>query len=109
MNIVESARRIIINLLLRILNHHWINRTPCEYGHINGLGAMSYDALVSEDSQSPGITVRQVIEGIDRFMSCPMRTGLTVIDGDEEREATCWDIHDLRQSLTPNSIQEPKP
>src|SRR5262245_17383945 len=98
-------RRRIINLLLRILNSKWLNGTPCEYGHINGIDAMSYQELVNEDKQRPGITVREVLMYIDRFKSCPVReNGFTVIKPDgEQREGTIWDVHELRLALTPKA------
>lgn len=94
-------RTRIIDTLLAILNSRWINATPCSYGHVNGLDAMSYEALASEDRQQPGITVREVLVTIDRFKSCSTRSGLTVIDGEDVREATAWDVHELNQAFQP--------
>jgi len=96
-------RRRVINLLLAILNSRFLNQSPCEYGYINGIDAMSYQELVNEDKQQPGITVREVLLYIDRFRACPLRKdGFTVIEGDgEQREGTIWDVHELRQALTP--------
>jgi hypothetical protein len=96
-------RKLIVGLLLRALNSRVLNQSPCEYGYINGIEAMSYQELVNEEKQQPGITVREVIECIDRFKACPIRKdGFTVIEGDgETREGTIWDVHELRQALTP--------
>ena len=60
--------------------------------------AFDIDNLRSEESQRPGITVKQIIEEAERFKSCPMRKdgGVTVIDGDEVRDATELDINELR-------------
>ncbi len=93
----------IIKKLLAALNSRWLNDTPAHYGFINGLDALSYEQLQSEERQQPGITVKEVVEGIDRFRSCPVRkTGLTVIEGDHVRVGDLWDVHQLRQALTPN-------
>lgn len=95
-----SLRRRLINFLLALLNSRWLNGTPAYYGFINGLDAISYGELCNEEKQQPGITVREVIAGIDRFRSCPMNGGLMVIEGDTTRPATAMDVHELRQSLT---------
>lgn len=88
--------------LLWIINR-WLGGSssgPLYYGLVNGLEAVSYQSLVSEDFQQPGITVRELIDGIDRFNACPIGKGVMVIEGSETREATVWDIHELRQSFT---------
>ena len=91
-------RSRIIRILLRILNSYWLNQTPCKYGYIGNVDAFDIDNLRSEESQRPGITVKQIIEEAERFKSCPMRKdgGVTVIDGDEVRDATELDINELR-------------
>lgn len=93
---------LIIKGLLATLNSRWLNQTPCLYGFIGNLDAFEYSHLISEESQEPGITVRQVLEMADRFRSCPMGNGVTVIEGDgTSHEATAMDLHELRVGLTP--------
>lgn len=97
----------IRTLLLQILNSHWLNATPGRYMFVNGLDAISYEELQNEEKQQPGITVKEVIRVIDKFRSCPMRgSALTVIEGDEVREATVWDVHDLKQSFEKASFED---
>lgn len=94
--------KVLVKALLGILNSKFLNESPCGYGYINGIDAVSYQELVNEDKQQPGITVREVIECINQFKTCPLRKGgLTVIENGETREGTIWDVHELRQSLTP--------
>jgi len=89
-------RIVAIKLLLRALNSRWLNHSPCEYGFIGNVDAFSYSNLASEEKQRPGITVRQILKEADCFRSCPIqKSGLTVIEGEEMRDATVWDIHDL--------------
>jgi len=98
-------RRKTINLLLLILNSRFLNDSPCEYGYINGIEAVSYQELVNEDKQQPGITVKEVIESIDRFKACPIReNGLIVIENGEAREGTIWDVHELRQAFNRKDV-----
>jgi hypothetical protein len=93
---------ILIKALLWLLNSRWLNKTPCKYGFINNLEAFSYENLASEETQRPGIMVKQVLEETDRFKSCSIsKNGLTVIDGDEIREATVWDHYQLRKLFAP--------
>ncbi len=97
-----TTRQIVIAALLRILNSRWLNQSPCRYGFIGNLDSFSYDNLVSEEKQRPGITVKAILEEADRFRSCPInRNGVTVMDGDTVREATVWDLHEMRQSFLP--------
>jgi len=105
MNKIKSK---MIRCLLWLLNTEWLNQSPCKYGYINGLEAISYQELVNEDKQQPGVTVRQVIDSIDRFNSCPIyENNIAVIEPDGScREGNIWDIHQLRQGLTPHKEQE---
>jgi len=97
--------KIIVRSLLWILNSRWINRSPCEYGFIGNVDAFTYSHLKSEEKQRPGITVAQILHEADMFRACPMRKdGVTVLEADgSSREAGVWDIHELRQSLTPRN------
>lgn len=93
-------KRHLIHLLLKILNSYFLNPTPCKYGFIGNVDAFSFENLASEEKQQPGITVREVLEMAERFKACPLTPrGLMVIEGDETREATIWDVHELNQSL----------
>lgn len=96
-------RQRVIRLLLAILNSRWLNQSPCQYGYVNNLDAFSYENLRSEDKQQPGITVREILDSADMFKACPIgRHGdLMVIENGEVREGTMWDVHELRQALTP--------
>lgn len=92
----------IIRCLLGLLNSRFLNGTPCRYGFIGNVDAFSYEHLQSEERQRPGIDVKTILSEADRFKSCPLNTAvLTVIDGKESREATAWDLHELRTSLLP--------
>lgn len=106
------VRKRIIKFLLWILNTHWINQSPCEYGFIGNVDAFSYENLADEEKQSPGITVKEILEAADRFKTCPMRqNGLTVIEGDGTlRDGTIWDVHELRQDIAKaRAIAKEKP
>ena len=96
-------RGFVKAVLLGALNSRLLNATPCKYGFINGLDAVSYEELENEDRQYPGITVREVLKSIDRFRSCQKRTGLTVIEGDVVRDADLWDVHALSTTLKSDS------
>ena len=92
----------IIRALLRLLNSRWLNSSPCQYGYIGNVDAFSIEYLQSEERQRPGITVAQVIHEAEMFRCCPMRkSGVTVIEGNERRDADVWDLHELGQALTP--------
>ena len=89
---------MITRFLLRILNSRWLNGTPARYGHINGLDAISYQELQNEDQQQPGITIHQLLIGIDAFRACAVRPGVTVIEPDgTTRDADVWDMQDIRE------------
>jgi hypothetical protein len=93
-------KKRIIKILLRVLNSNWLNGTPCSYGFVGNVDNFSYENLASEEKQQPGITVKQVLETADRFKSCPIGKGLTVIEPDgSTREATAWDLHELQRSF----------
>jgi len=90
-------KKLTIRALLAVLNSRLLNQTPCRFGFIGNIDTFSYEELSNEEKQQPGITVREVLEVADRFRSCPMRKdGLAVIEGDEIREATVWDMQELR-------------
>ncbi len=94
--------RQFVRLLLTILNSRYLNNSPCRYGYIGNVDAFDYDHLASEEVQRPGITVKQIIEEADRFRSCPIGAGVTVIEADgTTREATTWDLHELNEALKP--------
>jgi hypothetical protein len=76
-----------------------MNPGPCRYGHINNIDAFEMDNLKSEEKQRPGITVKTIIEEAERFKMCPLRSGLTVIEGETTREATIWDVQELKNAL----------
>ena len=100
-------RKPIIKMLLRALNSRWLNRTPCEYGFIGNVDAFAYSHLKSEESQRPGISVAEVLREADNFRACPIRAGLTVMESDgSTRDADAWDLHELRQSLSPKSAED---
>jgi len=101
------VRKAIIGLLLKALNSQFLNSSPCRYGFIGNLDAFSYENLAAEEKQRPGITVRTILDEADRFRSCPLRNhGVTVLEADgTNRDATAWDVHELRQALTP--IEKP--
>lgn len=94
---------MIVKILLAILNSRFVNRTPCEYGHVNNIEAFSYENLRYEVKARPDITVKQILEEADRWKSCPMsKNGLTVIEADgSTHEASVWDRHELNLSLRP--------
>lgn len=93
-------KTLLIRFLLSVLNSRFLNATPCEYGYIGNVDAFSYDNLSSEERQTPGITVKEVLAAADRFRACPIKDGLSVIENDGScREANVWDMHDLRESF----------
>lgn len=99
-----KIRALAIKVCLAILNSRFLNHSPCEYGFIGNVDAFSYSYLASEEKQRPGITVQTILEEADQFKSCPVRKdgGLTVLESDgTHRDATIWDVHELRQALTP--------
>lgn len=104
---MNRVRTLCIKFLLRMLNSRLLNQSPCKYGYINNVDAYSYQHLVSEESQRPGITVKQIVEEADLFRCCPIgKDGLTVIEPDgSTREATVWDRHELNIALTPKPPQ----
>ena len=89
-------------LLLAILNSRYINDSPCEYGWINGLDAISYNELKNEIKINPDATVQDVIDAIDRFNTCPIYNNRTIVllDNGESRDATIWDVQELRNALS---------
>lgn len=106
MNIVtwglrEAAwRPPVIRCLLAILNSRLINRTPCKYGFIGNVNAFSIENLRAEVSARPDLTVAQLLGEAEAFASCRIDPeGLTVIEAGVAREATCWDVHQLRLAL----------
>jgi len=92
----------IIRWMLGMLNSRWLNQSPCEYGYIGNVDAFSYSNLAAEEHSRPGITVKQILEEADRFRSCPIGKGLTVLNSWDgtTRQATALDVEDLRQSLS---------
>jgi len=96
-------RSRIIDGLLWLLNSRWLNKSPCQYGYIGNLDAFSRESLESEDKMRPGVTVRTILDEATQFKSCRLLPGLSVIEGDEIRAATLWDVHELRQALTAKS------
>lgn len=97
----------LIRLLLRFLNSRWLNPSPCRYGFIGNIDAISLDHLKSEEAQRPGITVATVITEAEAWKSCPMREhGLIVMEDGIPREGTAWDVHELRQALTPKDRRQ---
>lgn len=89
---------LIIRLLLKILNSHWLNSTPCKYGFIGNFDAFEREYLASEERQRPGITVGTVLAEAARFKACAINTHeLTVLEADgTQHEATAMDLHELR-------------
>lgn len=97
--------RFLRKVLLAALNSRFLNQTPCEYGFIGNVDAFSYSNLEFEDRQRPGITVRTILEEADRFRSCPLGKGLTVLESDgTSHEATVWDVHELHQAFTKKDL-----
>lgn len=97
--ILGSIRKLMLWIINRWLGGS--NSGPIYYGVVNGLEAVSYESLRSEVRQQPDITVRELVESIDRFNSCSIgKTGLTVIEGDTIRDADVWDIHELNTTLS---------
>ncbi len=90
-------KKTIVRILLRLLNSKSLNSSPCKYAFVGNLDNFSRENLESEDRQTPGITVKEMLINADRFKNCGKgQCGLQVIEGDTVREATVWDIHDLR-------------
>lgn len=95
-------RKLAIRICLAILNSQWLNHTPCRYGFIGNVDAFDIGNLRSEVKQRSDLTVAKLIEEAERFATCPIGKGVTVLeDGSEPREANLWDIHELKQALTP--------
>ena len=106
---MNRLRSCLVRALLHVLNSRFLNGSPCQYGFIGNVDAFSYGNLASEEKQRPGIAVKTILEEADRFRSCPIGRGVTVLQENEpNREATVWDLHDLRQSLTPKGKGEKK-
>ena len=94
-------KSILIRTLLHVMNCHFLNSSPCRYGFIGNVDAFSYENLASEEKQRPGITVKEVLAEADRFRSCPIGKGVTVIQaGLDPREADSWDLHELRTDFS---------
>lgn len=95
-------RKFAVRICLAILNSRWLNHSPCRYGFIGNVDAFDIGNLRSEVKQRPDLTVAKLIEEAERFATCPIGKGVTVLeDGCAPREANCWDIHELKQALTP--------
>lgn len=97
--IMSRMKGAIKRLLLTALNSAFFNESPCEYGFINNVDAFSTSFLESSELQEPGITVGKVLADAAAFKCCPLRPGLTVLQGGETREATIWDIQELRNGM----------
>lgn len=54
-------KSLVIRTCLAILNSRYINGTPCKYGFIGNIDAFSFEHLKSEESQRPGVTVKQIV------------------------------------------------
>ena len=54
-------KSLVIRACLAVLNSRWINGTPCKYAFVGNIDAFSYEHLKSEESQRPGVTVKQII------------------------------------------------
>jgi hypothetical protein len=89
-------KRFIVRTLLAILNSAWLNNTPCKYAFCGNVDNFSGESLRCEVNANPDITVAQLLLDAERFKSCSLRSGVTVIDGDEVRDADVWDVHELR-------------
>jgi len=100
--VLSVFRRGVIHVGLWVLNHPFINQTPCQYGYIGNVEAFAIGHLRSEVANRPDLTVAQLIMEAKRFASCPMKpNALTVIEGETVREGDVWDLRDLRAALTP--------
>lgn len=88
----------IIRALLSILNSRWLNQSPCKYEYVGNVDAFSREDIECTLRQDPTMTLQEYIDSANRFKTCPMRKdgGVTVIEGDECRDANIWDMHDLR-------------
>lgn len=94
-------RKFLVRVILAALNSRWLNSSPCKYAFVGNVDAFEYSHLASEEKMRPGITVKTILEESDRFRSCPIGKGLTVIEPDGYREANVFDLRDLRESFAP--------
>jgi hypothetical protein len=88
-------KKLIRKAFLKALNSRFLNNTPCEYGFINGLEAVSYRELKNEVIQNPHILVRDLIRSIDQFKSCPLYPH--VHENGTTRPIDNVDIEDLKR------------
>jgi len=102
---MSTMKSKLVAAMLAILNSRWLNQSPCSYAYVGNVDAFDAEYLRSEERQRPGITVATILEEAARFKCCSLKTGLTVIEGDDVREGTIWDIHELRQGLSRNDSE----
>ena len=101
-------KRLAVRCLLAVLNSRWLNSSPCPYAYVGNVDNFSREYLAAEEKQRPGVTVRTILEEAARFRACPIKPhGVTVLQDDNPpRDATIWDLHELRSSF---SRKEQKP
>jgi hypothetical protein len=97
-----GMKTMISHLLLRLLNTHWLNPSPCRYGYIGNVDAFDIENLRSEVKMRPDLTVAQLLAEAERFMACPIPEGgrLVTMEADgSTHESTPADIELLKRSL----------
>lgn len=93
-------KSICIRTLLALLNSRWLNNTSCRYEFCGNVDAFTRSDIEYSLRANPAMTLQEYINSANRFKACPINPdGLTVIDGDDVREANVWDLHDLRRSF----------
>ena len=76
-------KKFLIGILLRLLNTHFLNPTPCRYDFVGNVDNFSREDIASTLKVEPDMSLRRYLEIADRFKACPIsRTGITVIEED---------------------------
>jgi hypothetical protein len=108
-----KIRNAVSKLLLWALNSRLLNGTPCEYAFVGNVDNFSETHLRYEVKARPELTVAELLKESEIFKTCQLRSGgeqgFSVIEDGEIRDATVWDAHELRNSLTPAALPENAP
>lgn len=76
-------KKLLVRFLLRLLNAHFLNPTPCRYAFVGNLDNFSRHDIESTLKVEPEMSLRRYLEIADRFKACPIsRVGVTAIEPD---------------------------
>jgi hypothetical protein len=80
---MKKLRAILVKVLLRLLNTHFLNPTPCRYDFVGNLDNFSRSDMEGTLAAEPDISLRRYLESADRFKACPIsKVGISVVEGD---------------------------